>query len=393
MGLAMSKNKIVAFASPRALDNVESRKLLIGGQLVFASMSANAVPPSKNYFAQTPREAVGGLFSGLQKRNPKVYVHVHPSVLDMPKARYGFTIDAYLAWGIKQRKGQFALIGGIEREDGEFLVDVLVFDAGQLIELYDQELPERSSVRFQAAAQSVIDGVKRKYPKAHVAQAAPLGDWGIPNVEYIGDKPLKRLSYRPLAKTVDSRRELLVPAAIVLAGVAFNVGAIGMAWNKYSEAQVRYENAASDPNIKMQGGIDSNYINVMTQRRLFMETPRRQDVLPSKVLDIVRGVGVLPGVQIVEMKLPAPSISLQEASGIVVISEAKKNSDLLTDDRVPDAWLRISVPRSAGSALEQAQQVVETLRGSTGMSLRLVHRGWQDENTRRIFTIEGFIHG
>lgn len=388
----MSKTKFFTIASPSDVAAAQGRKLLIGGQMVFAAMQSANVPP-KGYVPQQAREVVAGLLAGFRKNNPKVYVHVHPSVLDLPKARFAFVVDAYLAWGTRQRKGQVALIGGIERKDGGFHVDVLVFDNGQLVALYDRELPERSSARFETAAESVVSQVKEKYPKVRVVQAAPLENWHLQNVEYLGEKPLKWLSFKPLTRTVSGRRHLIIPSAIVLAGAMFNAGAIGVAWNNYEESLTRYDVAASDPEIAKQGGVDSNYINVMTQRRLFMEAPRRQDLLPSKILSIVRGIGVLPSVQIVEMKLPAPSIDAQPNSGLVVNPQGERNKGLITSDRVPDAWMRISVPKSNGSALDQAQIVLATLAASTGMTLRLVHRGWQEESSRRIFTIEGFIHG
>ena len=389
----MTKLPTSAVASQSDLTNLERGKLVLGGRLVFASMKQGTNPPAKNYVPQNPREATGGLLSGFMKHVPKVYVHVHPCVFDVPKIRFGLAVDAYLAWGAKQRKGQVAIVGGIERDDSDFLVDVLVFECGRLVELYDLELPPRSSVRFHAAAQSVFEGVKRKYPKAQMFQAAPLSDWEFNNVEYLGDKPLRKLSYKPLTRKSNSQRDLLIPGAIILAAALFNIGAIFTAWTKYSESVTRYERAISDPEVVKHGGIDSGYINVMTQRRLFMEAPRKQDVLPSKVLDIVRGIGKVPSVHIVEMRLPAPSVTPNSSQGLLIEPGEKSNNDLITADRVPDTWIRISVPRTNGSALDQAREVLSEMARHTGMTLRLTHRGWQEEEKRRIFTIEGFIHG
>lgn len=395
-GAAKSKStpkpKYAMAASAADLGASQTRKLLIGGQLVFAALHSDSKPP-KAYVAQQPREAVPGLLAGFRKNNPKVHVHVHPNVLDHSKARFAFLIDAYVGWGVKQRKGSVAVIGGIEQKDGGFHVDVLVFDTGRLVSLYDLELPERSSPRFDAAAASVVARIAVAHPKARIVQVAPLDNWNLQGVEYLGDKPLRSLSFRPIGRGTSNKRHLLLPASIVAAGAIFNAGSIGLAWGKYSESIERYDVAARDPMIVKQGGIDSNYINVMTQRRLFMETPRRQDLLPNKILTIVRGIGVLPSVQIVEMKLPAPSLGTQPASNIVVDPEGNKNPNLITADRVPDTWMRISVPKSDGSALDQAHDVLARLADSTGMTLRLVQRGWQEDGARRIFTIEGFIHG
>lgn len=385
---------INAIANLADLDGDLSGKLIVGGAVVFATTQATQVPP-KGFVAQRPREAASGFFGGFKKNSPKVYVYVDPKLFNPGKKRFAFLIDAYLSWGLSQRKrkGVVVIFGGIEREVGEFHIDVLVFDAGRLVDLYDKEIPERGSIAFNAAVESVIGDVRSKYSTATIVQAGPMGSFNLPGVEYIGAKPLKSVSYRPISKGMRAYGDFLIPALIGIGGLLCYICAIGIGWDKFSGAQARYDLIAADSAFKSQGGVDTSYINVMTQRRFFMDAPRRQDLLPNAALNIVRGIGAVPMVQIIEMKLPAPSVNPQTQYGFAVVPAGKTNNDLITAQREPDASLMISVPRTAASAMDQAREVMTIIANETGMSLRLANNGWKDDGKRRTYTIEGFIHG
>ena len=390
----MTKERDTAIGNIAYVNEEPGRRLMIGGSLVFVSMKSSVMPP-KGFIAQRPRDAIGGLLGSLKKSAPKLFVYVDEKLLALQKTRFAFAIDSYLSWGLRQKKskGLFVLMGGVEHDGGEFNVDVLVFENGQLIDLYDRELPARKSIRFVATAESVLNDIYVKYPKARVYQAGPMGDLDLPRLDYIGDKPLKGMSYRPLTVSTSSRGDYLIPAAIGAAGFLFYLAAISSGWSKYSEALARYDEVAADPAIKKQGGVDANYIGVMNQRRFFMEAPRRQDLLPHAALKIVRGIGAVPQVQIIEMRLPSPVVNVQPQVGISMVPTVKNNNDLITAERVPDASIVISVPRGGESAMDQARTVMGIIADRTGMSLRLAHNGWSDEGKRRKFTIEGFIHG
>ncbi len=118
------KKILKAYGSVAELKTVAPRKALIGGQLVFASLSGSVTPP-KGFLPQMPRDAVGGLAS-FKKQVPKVYVYVHPALFDMARVRFALCIDTYLTWGLRLRSGETVLIGGVEQPDGATHVDVLV---------------------------------------------------------------------------------------------------------------------------------------------------------------------------------------------------------------------------------------------------------------------------
>lgn len=400
----MKSSKMFVVESVEDLKSITTRKVIVGGgHLIFATTQARAEPP-KGFVAQRPREAGMGLLAAFKKNTPKVYVYVHPALVGLDKTRFALLLDSYIAWGTSwarhargQTKGTVALIGGIEHEGRPSHIDVLVFEHGRLVALYDQELPEREDFRFRLGAEAIVAKIRSDYAGVKIKQAAPLSNWGLEGVEYIGEAGVGQPKYAPITRSLNSHMEFVIPAALAAIGIVYNFGAIGMAWADWGSAQSSFNEAVNDPALRETGGIDSAYIDVMNQRRIFMETARKQDVLPDKVLQIVRGIGVLPGVQIIELRLPAPSVTVQipgqTAAAPIINADGGKNHDLITADRGADAQIRISMPKSAASAIDQAREVLGQLAGGTGMSLRLTQDGVAEDKDRRVFTIEGFIHG
>lgn len=382
----MAQQKYSIAASNAELAGQAGDRLLLAGQLVYASLHLDAKPLSSYSPARTldassgqllglPLGLLAGLSLGSRKNQPKVYLYVDANVLALPKVRCAFLIEAYLAWGRKQ-KGCLALIGGTARKDEGFLLDVLVFEEGRLVALYDQELPQEHSPRFALAIASVLRRIQENYPGARMVQAAPLVDWALPGVEYLGDEVLRALSFRRIGQQADSKRQLALPLAIVVCGAVFALVAIGMAWGRYNAAIAHYERAISDSAIARQGGLDAQYLSLLAQRQQFMALPRVQETQTAKLLTMIDAIAVLPEVQIVEIK--CSTIKLSETS--------------MASEAIPDTWLRISLPKNERPALEQAQEILAKLAANTRMSWRLVPRGWQEDRARRIFTVEGFSH-
>ena len=364
-------------------------RLLVGGGLLYASVNPTVQAPGQ-YIEQTPREA-GALWRVFSKSPPKMYVRVHPDLVSITKAKVGFLVDGYLAWGRRQRKGIIALVGGLSTGDYGFQLDVLVFDRGQLIDIFDKQLPSPNSPEFQLAAQSVVGEIRDKYKADRIVLAAPLVDLQIPGTEHIGAQPLKLIKFARLTLLEKQRVSWYIPAAASVAGMAFYVGAIALPWSRYATAVDDFERAAKSPEITAHGGLDAGYKAVMSQRRHFMEAPRRQQSLPSVLLSIVRGVGVVPGIRILEMRLPAPSVGVANDPSLVVSQNPE--SKAIGAGAQPDVQMRLSVAKSGTSAMEQGKAVIGTLSESTGMELRIVPQGWRDEGDRRVYTIEGFMHG
>lgn len=371
------------------LNNVTGRKVLLAGEPVFASLTMTE--PSA-FIQQPPRDAAAGFFAQFSKISPKVFVAIDERLLGVPKLRFALAFDGYLTWGLNERrKGPTILFGG--GESGTAVnIQIMVFADNRLIELHEKSLPHVGSAYFRDALQAMISELKNAFPTARLVQAAPLSDWEIEGVEYIGDKPLRRLSYRPLVRAQSRRSAYLVPAIIAGVGLVAYPAVVATSWSTYSSAVADYDRAISDPAIKSKGGMDTDFLTTMNARRVYMDQPRRQTALAEKSSSIVQGIAAISNVRIIEMKLPAPGISAQTQIGITVNPAAEKMRNQITQDRPPDVWISIAVPRSGEAAIVQAKSVMTDIANNTGMSLRLAHQGWRDDQNRRIFNIEGFVH-
>ena len=387
--MASKLNVLSSIVDTESLRNIVTRKVLLAGEPVFASL--NSTVPS-GFVQQQPRDAAAGFFAQFSKTSPQVFVAVDARLIDLPKLRFALAFDGYLAWGLRQRrKGPTILFGGGESENA-VNVEIMVFADGRLIELREKSLPAVSSSYFRDALQAMIAELKLAFPTAQFVQADPLTDWKIDCVEYIDDKPLRNLSFRPLTTTLARRSVYVVPTAIAVLGLVAYPTAVMSGWASYSSAVTDYELAIADPAIKSKGGMDTDFLNTMNARRMFMEQPRRQTALAEKAASIVSGIAAIPNVRIIEMKLPAPGISQQAQIGITISPDAEKLRNQITQDRPPDVWMSIAVPRSGEPAIIQAKAVMIQIANNTGMSLRLAHQGWRNDQTRRLYTVEGFVH-
>ena len=378
------------------LEHIQTRKVLLVGETVFASLEATH--PS-NFIAQAPRDGAGYLRTLVAKSAPKVQVAVDPRLLDLTKCRFALAIDGYLSWGFAQRDaGTLILFGGGETQAGTS-IDIVIFQSGVVQAINEKNLPAMTEPIFIDAVEGMIAGLRNTYPTARFVQAAPLSDWGLHDVQYIGEAPLKRLSFRPLLRTYNRSHSFLMPAGIAAGGFCIYLAMLMFGWGGYNSAVADYETAITDAAIQNVGGIDTNFLDVMNARRFFMDQPRRQIRLTQEAIRVVRGIGVVNDVQIMEIKLPAPSLEgpSRKDPGIVVDPEHMRQRQQIMPDRTPDVWMSISVPLQRDTAILQAKDVMTAIANSTGMSLRLAHQGWREtpgkgDGMRRTFNIEGFIH-
>lgn len=382
--------EVLASVQAEELHNIGSRNVLLAGEPVFASLQAS-VP--EGFAQQVQLDASRGLVSQFAKHAAKVYVSVDERVFDTKRVRFALAVEGYIAWGLARRgNGTTILFGGAASRNSTN-VTIVVFSDGAVVELDEKVLPEASASYFKEALTAMIAELRSKYPNAPMFQAAPLDNWQLAEVEYVGEKALRRISYRPLTRGFSSVTAFVFPGIIAALGLLFYVGVLGLGWGKYSTAISEYETSINDPAIKSQGGIDTNFLNVVNARRVYMDEPRRQSILADKSAAIVRGIGVVPNVQIMEMRLPAPSVNPQNQVGITVSPEQARMRKAITAERTPDVWLSIAVPKSQDPAINQAKDAMVLIANATGMSLRLAHQGWRDDSTaRRIFNIEGFMH-
>ena len=380
---------VVSFEAREASRRAAGRRVLLAGETVFASLQ-HAIPPG--FVIQPPRDALGTLLAHFSKDTPKIAVGIDERAFGIGKARFALAFDGYRNWGLRQRrKGTMVVFGG-----GEGLattkLEILAFVDGRIVAVEEKMLPERVSHVFRDALLSLIAELRLRYPGARFVQAAPLSDWMLDEIEFIGDAPLRGLAYRPLVRGTSERARYRTPAAIAAAGVVLYASAIGLGWNRFTAAQAAYDEAVNDPWVRRQGGIDTSYLDLLNTRRRYMDEPRRQTLLAEKAASIVQGIASIREARIVEIRLPAPSIRAERQVEMTVSPDSRKGRREIAADRLPDVLLTLSVPRSQEAALEHARRVMTEVANHTGISLRLIHQGWRDAQGRRLFTVEGFIH-
>jgi len=371
-------------ARPDELEASAQRKVLVGGALAFGLVGQGAAPAG--FVRLQDRAVVGGLaalrefFGGSL---PRLHIYAHPALLERrSKQRYALTVDAYLRWGLRSGKGTVILLGGIESQSG-IALEVLTFRDGRLIQISERELPPRHAFDFDSTADAILGELRMKYPGARIVFAAPLSDWGRSDAEYIGDAALQGLRFLPLqqAKGAQAYR---MPLAVLGAGVAAYIGAIGAGWVMHSKTLAAYNKAASDPAIA--AGAETVNLDVLEQRRLFMAAERRQELLTRRGTAIIAGVGAVAGVHIIELLLPAPSLTVSDQVGVAVPVDPAGDAA-----SVPDVRMVLSVPRADMPALDQGKQVLRAVSRQTGMDLYLSHSGWREDATTRTYNVEGAI--
>jgi len=390
----MSKEYSVV-ATAADLETLEGNKAIIAGEVVFATLQEDAVS-TVGFLTQESRAITSGLLDQYKKDAPKLRVAIAPALAQAKGKRFAFAIDSYLAWGRRQKsKNPVVLFGGAQTQTG-LAVDVLVFEDGNLIAYREKSLPHMEAYSFRNSVLSLMEEFEVEYPGVTFFQGEPLEQWDIERITWVGKDAIKGLRYKRIATESVVRNQYLVPAAIAIAGVAVYGAAISVGWQKLQAAGVAYEIAIDNPEVRKQGGINTEYLDLMNARRLYMESGRKQDVMAKKAAEIAAGVTVVPNVRIMEMHLPAPNLggglqvglSVPDASGMA--GDGSLTAGVAGRD--PDVLLVLSAPKGAETGLDQANNIMAQIAQQTGLSLRLAMAGSRDLEQNRIFNIEGFIH-
>lgn len=390
----MSKEySVVATATDIAA--LEGNKAIIAGEVVFATLQEDAVS-TVGFLPQDSRAITTGLLDQYKKDAPKLRVAIDPALAQAKGKRFAFAIDAYLAWGRRNKsKNPVVLFGGAHTQTG-IAVDVLVFEDGNLIAYREKSLPALEAYSFRNSVLSLMEEFDVEYPGVAFYQAEPLTQWDIERINWVGREALKGLRYKRITTESVVRNQYLVPAVIAIAGVAIYGAAISVGWQKLQVAGEAYEIAIDNPEIRKQGGINTEYLDLMNARRLYMESGRKQDVMAKKAAEIAAGVTVVKNVRIMEMHLPAPNLGggLQVGLNAPGANGLDANGSLTAgvQGRDPDVLLVLSAPKGAETGLDQANAIMAQIAQQTGLSLRLAMAGSRDLEQNRIFNIEGFIH-
>lgn len=356
------------------LDTTRAGRLLLAGSAVFISARAARLD---GYWPLAPRTGARGWAARLGRSAPLVHVAVQQALLDAaPRgSRYALAADAYLRWGLESG-ASVVLIGGAETEH-ETHLDLLTFEAGRFIGYDNKTLPARSAPQFDAMLAALLADLAQQRPGFRRVQAAPLQHCAshFSAADYLDQSLFRRLAFRPLAaRPPQQAAAARVPAALVAAGLLACAAGLGLGWQDYAAAQSAYAREIADPVVSGQGGLDNALIDVIQQRGVYLQRPRQEVPMIARAQQVLAGAAGVGQLRVLELRVgqPAPP----EGGG-----------------RAADVWLRVAVPAQGGTALGQGRALMEQLAGATGMDVRLARNGWVDDGARRIFTLEGFIHG
>ena len=370
------------------LADKKGKRFILVGDPVFVSLDEKKLPK----FIKQPPISLDRWYD-LKKTNRLLNIYVDESIFKFP-FRFAFAEEGYVKWGMKNfKRGHNIIIGGAHgRKESNF--EVFVWKDAKLIDVLEKTAPPILSNTYRDTVNTLLEEFYNKYSNAKIFQAAPLESWNIPNVEYIGDKPLKGLSYRPLVKESRTAKytSKMVPALLTIAGVSAYGFQLNDGWTNYQKAVSEYDESVTDPTLKRMGGVDPQILDVLSARNFYMNQPRRQTRLAEKMEDIVVGVGSIDRLQILEIRLPAPNLDPKAPDPVGLSTDKTVDSNTITNDRSPDFWMEVEVPATNEPALDQANSIMTAINQKTGHSLRLAHEGWRTEKNDRIFNLEGFIH-
>ncbi|WP_137922306.1 hypothetical protein [Hydrogenophaga sp. 2FB] len=391
------KKEFSVIAQVADLDTIEDSKALIAGDVVFATMADESAGHDK-FIRQDDRATSSNLLDQYKRNAKKLRVSVDPALIGVKGRRFAFAIDAYLAWGRRQKsKDPVVLFGGAHTANG-VNVDVMVFIDGRLVAYSERVLPHLEAFTFRNSLTSLIEGLKDEYRDAAFYQAEPLAEWKIPEVNWVGREALKGLRYKRVIPQATNSVSYALPAGVALAGVAIYIGVITVGWQRLQAAGADYEIAIDNPEIRKQGGINTEYLDLMNTRRLYLEEPRKQEVLAKKAAEIAAGVAKITGLRIMEMHLPAPTantgaqIGLNAHTAAAQTMPGSEGNQLAVSGREPDVLLVLSAPKTSATGLDQAESMMAGVAEATGLSLRLAMGGTREADGKRVFNVEGFIH-
>ncbi|KOB18431.1 hypothetical protein AE925_11675 [Xanthomonas arboricola] len=382
-----AKPDFQVLTSPANLVNTTHRKLLLTGHSVFATMDSRKETP-ENFIAQPPRATVPALRQLLGRPAGSLRVFVDERLPQRPRTRYAIALDGYLKWGFKNGVGSTVLLGGGQDVDATYL-EVYVFQDRVLVEMDERELPTEGDPHFRVTLDTLLDELRGRYPHLRLFAAAPLPDWGRADIGYLADKPIRGLSFVPLSATATARktaRPLIVLSAL---GALAYVGLVGTGWQMYASAAKRYAEEAADPELTRAGGINNTQLEVMQQRRMFMESPRPQVELARRSRRIVAGLASIPGVRISELVFQGRDAAEAAAAATGLPADPAIQPG---NGPAPDVFMKLVVPMQGTTAMEQAKALMKVASDRTGLTLRVIPGGLSDDEaaSTRTMSIEGF---
>jgi hypothetical protein len=363
----------------------EGDKAIIVGGNVFASLTATSMT---GFVRLAPRSVTSWLKGLLKRRQPKIFVALQNEFhLALPKhSKYQLALDSYLQWGYAQ-PGRCVLVTGYTANHKTSL-QILVFDAGVLIDLAEKEMRADGATMDAEVAVSIVHQIKADYAGYTISVAAPLQKFPdyVDGIGYVGEQIFAKARFgeiQPFSEHVYSG--IKIAGAVVTAGALLYAGMLGQGLVAYRKSVATYDATVADPVFRNPNGVGSGIIDRLQEQRTFLsrtvgETGQKR--VASNSRELVAGIARLPGAKIISLSLNAP--------GFIKPGQ---------DTHLPEIKIEVDVPASSEKAFDQGNQMLTVLADSTG--LQNIHMasgqggpGWRESQIKghRIFLFEGGFH-
>lgn len=370
------------------LRDVTHRKVLVCGHALFATLDTKRDAPSAGFILQAPRQTAPAMRAILGRKGGDLRVAVDARLLEKARTRYALALDGYLAWGKRNGAGNTILFGGGE-DTGMTYLEIYVFRDRVLVEYMERELPNAGDSVFPVTVTHLLEELGSRYPNPRVVAAAPLPEWGIAGVEYLGDKPLRGLSFMPLSAKPKSATGMRPFVVVTGTGAVVYACLLAGGWHLYDKAGKVYQVEANDPELTATGGINNARLDMMQQQRLFMEAERPQTALAKNSTRVVAGIASISDVRIKDLTFHTKKPVGEAVDPAAVAGDGS----VAADGPMPDVTMEIVVPSTDSAAVDQAKVLMNVMSARTGLDLRLTPGGWNtdSEAATRTFRIEGFL--
>ena len=334
-------------------ESKKSRKVILGGELVLASVDSISVP--SDYMSLPPRRAeLGFKFLSKNKRNVQVWIAGEAfRILEKNRQlKPVLALDHYLAHLAKRKEPEIVLIGGHAIAD-KTVVTALIAKKGEIVSVREKTLYEADSSRYATEALTLVEKLRTEFSNATLVWASPLPAPDGLDAEAVDDAvfDLKTTVRLEITGRVGMVARHGAPLLLALTAAGGYVMALAYPYQQYQEAfaQFNQESGAFQGDFKYAADI----LKQMNDRKTFLDENTRQE-------------GRLEQFEALIAFLGAEGVTVRDAQVRFTKADPRPNERSLADFDIT-----VEVKKTDEPAIEQSKPLLTKLSQKTGFSLRL----------------------
>lgn len=339
---------------------------LLSGEQVFITLDNQ---PIEGMVKIAERRTFSPLNKGFYRRdNAKLAIYTYPEV-QAEYAKVKLSIDGYLKLGMKKsltyREGPVVLLGGGESPDATNL-EILTFSRGQIIEVSERQLPERSAHDFLEVFEGILEALKQEHTNPRFIQAAPLNHIDHHLIdEYVDHRVFQRVRLTDLQPS-DSALKLYGPPLLIGgASVVYYAFILVSGYTQHAKLINEVQDLQRQLRNLTQNEVSIEVLEAREQFKLNNERSDQNTRQVSHIESLAQAVGAIPGGEIRRIRTPGDGGTVAE--------------------------LTMAVPEgNYPSPLIQGRDLLDSLvYHSNGYSMRLSQsRGSESKDGTVVFNIE-----